>query len=54
VDNVSSESTSTGFVQAAEVQIPHPDKAHKGGEDACFISKDKTVLGVFDGTYYYT
>lgn len=39
----------TGFAQAAEAKIPQPDKKYNGGADACFISKDKVVLGVFDG-----
>eukprot|EP01133_Synstelium_polycarpum_P005268 gene5268-6103_t len=29
--------------------IPHPNKRHKGGEDAHFISNDRKVLGVADG-----
>ncbi|KAF2072322.1 hypothetical protein CYY_006356 [Polysphondylium violaceum] len=29
--------------------IPHPNKRHKGGEDAYFISQDLKVLGVADG-----
>ncbi|EFA76898.1 protein phosphatase 2C-related protein [Heterostelium album PN500] len=29
--------------------IPHPNKRHKGGEDAHFISNDRRVLGVADG-----
>jgi len=29
--------------------IPHPDKVYKGGEDACFVSNDNRVMGVFDG-----
>lgn len=53
-DTSAAEHGSTGFVQSAEFQVPHPEKAHKGGEDACFISKDKTVLGVFDGTCIWT
>jgi protein phosphatase PTC7 len=48
-DTSANEHAPTGFIQSAEFQVPHPEKAHKGGEDACFISKDKTVLGVFDG-----
>lgn len=31
------------------VIVPHPDKVHKGGEDAAFVSKDGRVMGVFDG-----
>ncbi|KAN0016229.1 hypothetical protein ACTFIU_006192 [Dictyostelium citrinum] len=29
--------------------IPHPNKRHKGGEDAYFISLDQNVIGVADG-----
>ncbi len=29
--------------------IPHPEKAAKGGEDACFIADNKCVLGIADG-----
>lgn len=29
--------------------IPHPAKAHKGGEDAYFISDDSLVFGIADG-----
>lgn len=29
--------------------IPHPAKAHKGGEDAYSISEDNTLLTVADG-----
>ncbi|EAL67260.1 protein phosphatase 2C-related protein [Dictyostelium discoideum AX4] len=29
--------------------IPHPNKRHKGGEDAYFISIDQNVIGVADG-----
>jgi protein phosphatase PTC7 len=29
--------------------IPHPEKRHKGGEDAYFLSEDGQVLGVADG-----
>lgn len=29
--------------------IPHPEKAHKGGEDAYFVSDDRRALGVADG-----
>ncbi|EGC37523.1 hypothetical protein DICPUDRAFT_86952 [Dictyostelium purpureum] len=29
--------------------IPHPNKRHKGGEDAHFISVDRRVIGVADG-----
>lgn len=46
---VQGEGVLVGFAQIGEVQIPHPDKAEKGGEDAYFISNDKSVLAVFDG-----
>jgi hypothetical protein len=29
--------------------IPHPDKAHKGGEDAFYISEDGKIIAVADG-----
>jgi protein phosphatase PTC7 len=29
--------------------IPHPEKAHFGGEDSYFISRDNNVIGVADG-----
>lgn len=29
--------------------IPHPQKAHRGGEDASFVSSDGMAMGVFDG-----
>lgn len=29
--------------------IPHPEKADKGGEDAFYVSKDNRAIGVFDG-----
>ncbi|XP_030462646.1 probable protein phosphatase 2C 80 [Syzygium oleosum] len=29
--------------------LPHPDKEHKGGEDAHFICEDEQVIGVADG-----
>eukprot|EP01112_Ceratiomyxa_fruticulosa_P013628 TRINITY_DN3842_c0_g1_i1.p1 TRINITY_DN3842_c0_g1~~TRINITY_DN3842_c0_g1_i1.p1 ORF type:complete len:461 (-),score=104.20 TRINITY_DN3842_c0_g1_i1:583-1965(-) len=29
--------------------VPHPQKRHKGGEDAYFVSEDHKVLGVADG-----
>lgn len=40
---------SAPFAQVAAVQIPHPEKVAKGGEDAYFISQDKSKIGVFDG-----
>jgi protein phosphatase PTC7 len=29
--------------------IPHPEKVHRGGEDASFVSVDGKAMGVFDG-----
>ena len=29
--------------------VPHPDKADKGGEDACFVLRDQGAFGVMDG-----
>jgi hypothetical protein len=40
---------SAPFAQVAAVRIPHPEKVAKGGEDAYFISQDKSKIGVFDG-----
>lgn len=37
------------YFESGSCMIPHPDKVYKGGEDAYFVSKDKTVMGVFDG-----
>lgn len=34
---------------SAAVQIPHPDKAYKGGEDAFIISEDGMMVAVADG-----
>ena len=31
------------------VSVPHPDKAEKGGEDACFVLRDQGAFGVMDG-----
>jgi len=42
----------TGAVAAVEwggKALPHPDKVHKGGEDAFFVSDDGQTLGVADG-----
>lgn len=46
-----SDSISPFKITAAAVQIPHPDKRAKGGEDAYFISSDGCSLGVFDGAH---
>jgi protein phosphatase PTC7 len=29
--------------------VPHPDKAEKGGEDACFVLREQGAFGVMDG-----
>jgi len=34
---------------AGAILVPHPDKAAKGGEDACFVLKQSGAFGVFDG-----
>jgi protein phosphatase PTC7 len=31
------------------VLVPHPDKAEKGGEDACFVLRELGAFGVMDG-----
>lgn len=36
-------------LSTAVANLPHPDKAHKGGEDAWFISEDGSAFGVADG-----
>lgn len=36
--------------ESAAFQIPHPEKADKGGEDTYLVSSDGLMLGVFDGT----
>ena len=33
-------------VRVGVAQIPHPDKAYKGGEDDYFISEDMETFGV--------
>jgi len=44
------EASSQSFkFQAAASSIPHPDKAHKGGEDAYFIAPQSNVIGIADG-----
>lgn len=32
--------------------IPHPKKAHTGGEDAFFISSNRKAFGVADGVMH--
>ena len=36
------------FISACQM-IPHPSKAHFGGEDSFFISKNNSTIGVADG-----
>jgi protein phosphatase PTC7 len=36
-------------LSAGAVLVPHPDKADKGGEDACFVLRDQGAFGVMDG-----
>eukprot|EP00899_Mesostigma_viride_P005093 jgi/Mesvir1/14585/Mv05260-RA.2 len=36
-------------VRASAAMIPHPEKAHRGGEDAFFITPDNDAFGVADG-----
>ena len=38
-----------GIATAGAVLVPHPDKAEKGGEDACFVLRDQGAFGVMDG-----
>ena len=38
-----------GVATAGAVLVPHPDKAEKGGEDACFVLRDQGAFGVMDG-----
>ena len=37
------------MLSAGAVLVPHPDKADKGGEDACFVLRDQGAFGVMDG-----
>jgi hypothetical protein len=48
VGNSTSSPKSLRLVSGAHM-IPHPEKRHKGGEDAYFLSEDGQVLGVADG-----
>jgi protein phosphatase PTC7 len=41
--------TTTLKLSTQACMLPHPSKAHKGGEDASFISDDGNGLGVADG-----
>lgn len=38
-----------GVLSSGAVLVPHPDKAEKGGEDACFVLRDHGAFGVMDG-----
>jgi len=38
-----------GVHSTGAVLVPHPDKADKGGEDACFVLRDHGAFGVMDG-----
>lgn len=38
-----------GILSSGAVLVPHPDKAEKGGEDACFVLRDNGAFGVMDG-----
>ena len=38
-----------GVFSTGAVLVPHPDKADKGGEDACFVLRDQGAFGVMDG-----
>ena len=38
-----------GIASSGAVLVPHPDKAEKGGEDACFVLRDQGAFGVMDG-----
>lgn len=45
---LSNAATSTlSCLQTGVAMIPHPEKAHKGGEDAAFVTP--SVIGVADG-----
>lgn len=49
-DKVQQSIKSSNWILDAEVRmIPHPQKRHKGGEDAYVVSKNGKMLGVFDG-----
>eukprot|EP00879_Flechtneria_rotunda_P014057 GHRR01014685.1.p1 GENE.GHRR01014685.1~~GHRR01014685.1.p1 ORF type:complete len:387 (+),score=182.21 GHRR01014685.1:590-1750(+) len=36
-------------MQSGAAMLPHPDKAHKGGEDSFFIADHQAAIGVADG-----
>jgi protein phosphatase PTC7 len=38
-----------GIFSSGAVLVPHPDKAEKGGEDACFVLRNEGAFGVMDG-----
>lgn len=37
------------LLQSGAAMLPHPDKAHRGGEDSFFISEHQAAVGVADG-----
>jgi len=37
------------FCRIGKALVPHPDKTETGGEDACFVLKTFSVVGVMDG-----
>lgn len=46
------QSNKSNWILDSEVKmIPHPEKRHKGGEDAYVVSKNGKMLGIFDGLY---
>ena len=44
-----SASPGLGVRSSGAVLVPHPDKAEKGGEDACFVLRELGAFGVMDG-----
>lgn len=37
------------LLQSGAAMLPHPDKAHRGGEDSFFIADHQSAIGVADG-----
>eukprot|EP00775_Hariotina_reticulata_P004077 gene4077-4324_t len=37
------------LLQSGAAMLPHPDKAHRGGEDSFFIAEHQAAVGVADG-----
>jgi protein phosphatase PTC7 len=37
------------LLQSGAAMLPHPDKAHRGGEDSFFIADHQAAVGVADG-----